>query len=50
MSTDMIKIQKGLNIPLAGAPESDLDQSVTVRAVALLGGDYQGMKPTMTVQ
>ena len=50
MSTDMIKIQKGLNIPLAGAPESDLDQSVTVRAVALLGGDYQGMKPTMAVQ
>jgi Na+-transporting NADH:ubiquinone oxidoreductase subunit A len=46
----MIKIQKGLNIPLAGAPENDLDQSVTVRAVALLGGDYQGMKPTMAVQ
>jgi Na+-transporting NADH:ubiquinone oxidoreductase subunit A len=46
----MIKIQKGLSIPLAGAPESDLDQSVTVRAVASLGGDYQGMKPTMAVQ
>ena len=46
----MIKIQKGLSIPLAGAPESDLDQSVMVRAVALLGGDYQGMKPTMAVQ
>ena len=50
MSTDMIKIQKGLSIPLAGAPASELDQSVTVRAVALLGDDYPGMKPTMAVQ
>ena len=50
MSTDMIKIKRGLNIPLAGAPSVDVDTSLTTRAVALLGADYHGMKPTMAVQ
>ena len=50
MSTDMIKIKRGLNIPLAGAPSVDVDASLTTRAVALLGADYHGMKPTMAVQ
>ena len=50
MSTDMIKIKRGLNIPLAGAPSVDVDASLATRAVALLGADYHGMKPTMAVQ
>ena len=50
MSTNMIKIKRGLNIPLAGAPSVEVDASLTARAVALLGADYHGMKPTMAVQ
>ena len=50
MSNDMIKIKRGLDIPLAGAPSGDLDTAVAARAVGVLGGDYHGMKPTMAVQ
>ena len=50
MSSNMIKIKRGLDIPLAGAPAQELDISLSTRAVALLGPDYQGMKPTMAVQ
>ena len=50
MSSDMIKIKRGLDIPLAGAPSGELDSSVTTRAAGLLGADYHGMKPTMAVQ
>ena len=50
MSSDMIKIKRGLDIPLAGAPSGDLDTAVTTRAAGLLGADYHGMKPTMAVQ
>ena len=50
MSSDMIKIKRGLDIPLAGAPTGELDTAVTTRAAALLGADYHGMKPTMAVQ
>ncbi len=46
----MIKIKRGLDIPLAGAPARQLDTSITTRAVALMGPDYHGMKPTMAVQ
>ena len=50
MSSDMIKIKRGLDIPLAGAPSGELDTSVSTRATGLLGADYHGMKPTMAVQ
>ena len=40
MSSDMIKIKRGLDIPLAGAPSGELDTAVTTRAAALLGADY----------
>ena len=46
----MIKIKRGLDIPLAGAPSGDVDTGVTTRAAGLLGADYHGMKPTMAVQ
>ena len=46
----MIKIKRGLDIPLAGAPAQELDTSIITRATALMGPDYHGMKPTMAVQ
>ena len=43
------KIKKGLNLPIAGEPTQEIAGSKEVRQVALLGGDYIGMKPTMLV-
>lgn len=50
MSIEMIKIKRGLTLPLAGAPAAEIDTSFNSRAVALVGPDYHGMKPTMAVQ
>ncbi|WOJ95732.1 Na(+)-translocating NADH-quinone reductase subunit A [Congregibacter brevis] len=46
----MIKISRGLDIPLEGAPEQSISDAPDARAVAVLGADYVGMKPTMAVQ
>lgn len=46
----MIKIKKGLDLPISGAPEQTITDSKPVRNVALIGFDYNGMKPTMAVQ
>ncbi|MCB0300935.1 MAG: NADH:ubiquinone reductase (Na(+)-transporting) subunit A, partial [Calditrichaeota bacterium] len=44
-----IKIKRGLNLPISGAPEQKIYDQPDVRQVALLGVDYLGMKPTMHV-
>jgi len=46
----MIKITRGLDIPLLGEPEQQITEARQVRSVALLGQDYVGMKPTMAVR
>jgi len=46
----MIKISRGLDIPIQGAPEQRIEDGPGVRAVAVLGADYVGMKPTMAVK
>lgn len=46
----MIKIKRGLDLPMTGAPRQTIDAGVPVRSVALLGADYVGMKPTLKVQ
>ena len=46
----MIRIKQGLDLPIAGEPEQRIEQARAVRSVAVLGCDYHGMKPTMTVQ
>lgn len=46
----MIRIKQGLDLRLAGEPDQRVDPSATaVRSVALLGGDYPGMRPTLAV-
>jgi len=45
----MIKTKKGLNLPIAGAPEQVIQPAGAVRSVAVLGDDYPGMRPTMLV-
>lgn len=46
----MIKIKKGLDLPIAGAPEQQIHEGKAVSRVALLGEEYNGMRPTMHVQ
>lgn len=46
----MIKIKRGLDLPIAGEPRQEIGQGPAIRSVALLGGDYVGMKPTMEVR
>ena len=46
----MIRIKRGLNLPISGAPEQVVAGEHRPREVALLGRDYVGMKPTMAVQ
>jgi len=46
----MVKIKRGLDIPIQGAPRQDIENAPAARAVALVGFDYTGMKPTMAVE
>ncbi|MEX0740508.1 MAG: Na(+)-translocating NADH-quinone reductase subunit A [Pseudohongiella sp.] len=46
----MIRIKRGLDLPIKGAPEQVIDDAKPVQTVALLGHDYVGMKPTMEVK
>jgi Na+-transporting NADH:ubiquinone oxidoreductase subunit A len=45
-----IKIKKGLDIPLAGAPEQRIVPGADVTSVALLGPDTHDLKPGMLVR
>ncbi|MBY4677269.1 Na(+)-translocating NADH-quinone reductase subunit A [Marinobacterium arenosum] len=46
----MIKINKGLDLPITGAPEQSVKSAPAVRTAAVIGQDYVGMKPTMAVK
>ncbi|MBL4782303.1 MAG: Na(+)-translocating NADH-quinone reductase subunit A [Porticoccaceae bacterium] len=46
----MIKIRRGLDLPISGAPQQAIHDAPSVSQVALLGPDYVGMKPTMLVR
>lgn len=45
----MIRIKRGLDLPIKGAPEQTIEDARPVRQIAVLGPDYVGMKPTMHV-
>lgn len=42
-------IKKGLDLPITGRPEQKITDGNSVKSVALLGGDYVGLKPKMMV-
>ncbi len=46
----MIKIKKGLDLPIAGLPEQQIHDGPAMPFVALLGEEYVGMRPSMLVQ
>jgi Na+-transporting NADH:ubiquinone oxidoreductase subunit A len=44
------RTKKGLDLPIAGAPEPRIDPARPVRRVALLAADYVGLRATLRVQ
>lgn len=46
----MIKITKGLDLPIKGSPQQTIQEGNSVTRVAILGEEYVGMRPTMRVQ
>ncbi|RZU47082.1 Na+-transporting NADH:ubiquinone oxidoreductase subunit A [Fluviicoccus keumensis] len=45
----MVKIKRGLDIPISGAPSEQVSVVSSIRSVALIGADYHGMMPSMKV-
>jgi len=45
----MIEIKKGFDLPISGAPRMQVEDAPQVLHVALIGDDYQDMKPTLLV-
>ncbi|MET1256354.1 Na(+)-translocating NADH-quinone reductase subunit A [Aliikangiella maris] len=46
----MIKINKGLDLPINGSPKQEILEGPAVSEVGILGEDYLGMKPSMKVR
>ena len=46
----MITIKKGLDVPVNGAPQQVIQDGNAVKTVAILGEEYVGMRPTMSVK
>lgn len=44
-----IKTKRGLTLPIHGAPALTIEDGAPVRSVALIGGDYVALKPSMLV-
>ena len=44
-----IKIRRGLNLPITGAPAPAVEDAPPARSVAVLGRDAVGLRPTMAV-
>ena len=45
----MLRITRGLDLPITNPPEQRIYDGQKIRSVALLSADYIGMKPTMAV-
>ena len=45
----MIRIRRGVDLPIAGEPVQTVSTGATTRTVALVAADYIDMKPTMAV-
>jgi len=46
----VIKISKGLDLPISGKPSMLITDEPKISSVSLLGNDFVGMKPTMLVK
>ncbi|MFP5415097.1 MAG: NADH:ubiquinone reductase (Na(+)-transporting) subunit A, partial [Gammaproteobacteria bacterium] len=46
----MIKVRRGLDLPIAGQAAKEIHAGPDIRSVALMGGDYVGLRPTLAVK
>jgi Na+-transporting NADH:ubiquinone oxidoreductase subunit A len=46
----MIKIRRGLDLPISGTPKQVIHDGPKTSQIAIIGSDYHGMKPTMEVK
>lgn len=46
----MMKLKKGLDIPISGSPRQVIEDGPAITSVAVLGEEYNGMRPTMKVR
>ncbi len=46
----MIRIKRGLNLPITGSPKQSIETGASVSKVAIIGDDFVGMKPSMKVK
>ena len=46
----MIRIKKGLDIPVSGTPVQEISQGAAIRRVAIVAADYVGLRPAMAVR
>ncbi|WP_337264130.1 MULTISPECIES: Na(+)-translocating NADH-quinone reductase subunit A [unclassified Serratia (in: enterobacteria)] len=46
----MIRIRKGLDLPISGIPSQVIEDGPVITRVALFGQDYVGMRPSMLVE
>ena len=46
----MIKIKKGLRLPITGEPNQTIQSGKEVKTVAVLGEDFVGLRPSMSVK
>lgn len=49
-ATAQVRLRKGLDIPLAGAPREVIEPGRVVTSVALVGDDYIGLRPKLLVE
>lgn len=45
-----MKLKKGLDVPIAGAPQQVIHDGPVIKTVGVLGEEYVGMRPTMRVR
>lgn len=50
MEVTRIRIKKGLDLPILGAPEQKIYDAPAVQTVGMVGADYVDLKPTMYVE
>ena len=50
MVLPMIKIRRGLDLPISGSPKQVIHDGPKTSQVAVVGHDFHGMKPTMAVR
>ena len=46
----MIRIKKGLDIPVSGRPVQEISLGAAIRSVAIVADDFFGLRPALAVQ